>query len=161
MKTALSAAILLLASAGALAAEAPGIAVTDAWSRATPPGSKTGVVYMTITDTGAADTLTAVSTPVAETAQVHESKTIGGVMQMRPIDAVPVSPAAPLQLAPNGYHVMLEGLKQPLKAGDAFPVTLTFAQAGAVTATVEVRSLGARSPVGHHDMDGMTMGQDH
>ncbi|MEI9984946.1 MAG: copper chaperone PCu(A)C [Aliidongia sp.] len=116
---------------------------------------------MTITDTGAADTLTAVSTPVAETAQVHETRNVGGVMQMRAVDAVPVSSAAPLQLAPDGYHVMLEGLKQPLKAGDAFPVTLTFAQAGAVTATVQVRSLGARSPVGHRDMDGMTMGQDH
>ncbi|MEI9984947.1 MAG: hypothetical protein WDN69_18115 [Aliidongia sp.] len=42
MKTILFTAILLLASARAFAAEAPSVAVTDAWSRATPPGSRPG-----------------------------------------------------------------------------------------------------------------------
>src|ERR1700761_8224888 len=133
---------------------ADGIAISDAWSRATPPGAKTGVVYLTVTDTGAADSLTAVETPVAEMAMLHESKTVNGISQMRPVEAAPVSADAPLKLAPGGYHIMLEGLKAPLKAGESFPVTLTFAQAGAVTATVEIRALGASG----HDMGTMDMG---
>src|SRR5579859_6270370 len=154
MQRILPAAFLLIAGlgAGAFAADAPpaAITVTGAWSRATPPGAATGVVYMTINDAGAPDSLTAVSTPIAASASVHESKTIGGVTQMRPVESVPVDPATPLRFAPGGYHVMLEGLKQPLKAGDRFPVTLVFAQAGAVTTSVEVHPLGAS-----HGMDGM------
>lgn len=155
MKRLIHATIPLLAILASPAfADPADIAVSDAWSRATPPGAKTGVVYLTVTDTGAADSLTAVETPVAETAMLHESKTVNGVSQMRPVEAAPVSVDAPLKLAPGGYHIMLEGLKQPLKAGESFPVTLTFAQAGAVTATVEVRSLGG----GGHDMGTMDMG---
>ena len=155
MKRLIHAAIPLLAILSTPAfADPADIAVSDAWSRATPPGAKTGVVYLTVTDTGAADSLTAVETPVAEMAMLHESKTVNGVSQMRPVDAAPISAQAPLKLAPGGFHIMLEGLKQPLKAGESFPVTLTFAQAGAVTATVEVRSLGA----GGHDMGNMDMG---
>ncbi len=152
MKHLISAAIPLLALLAGPAL-ADDIAISDAWSRATPPGAKTGVVYLTVTDKGAADSLTAVATPVAEMAMLHESKTVNGISQMRPVETAPVSADAPLKLAPGGYHIMLEGLKQPLKAGESFPVTLTFAQAGAVTATVEVRALGATG----HDMGNMDM----
>ena len=164
MRLLLSAAALLFAGLvpAALAADAPsaGIAVTEIWSRATPPSASTGVLYLTITDQGAPDSLTAVSTPVAASAKIHESKIVDGVMQMRPVEAMPVTSAAPLKLAPGGYHVMLEGLKQPLKKGDQFPVTLTFAHAGMVTVTADVQSLGASAPAGH-SMDGMDMGKNH
>jgi copper(I)-binding protein len=112
---------------------------------------------MTITDKGVPDSLTAVSTPVAASAKIHESKMVDGVMQMRPVEAVPVTPGAAVKFAPGGYHVMLEGLKQPLKKGDHFPVTLTFAQAGPVTVTADVQSLGAAGPSAH-SMEGMDMG---
>ncbi len=145
MKLALPALLSLLVI-GAGTARAADIAVTDAWSRATPGAATTGVVYFTITDSGAPDALTAVSTPIASSASAHESKTVDGVMQMRAVPSVPVDSKAPVTFAPNGYHVMLEGLKQPLKAGDQFPITLTFAHAGAVTTTVAVRALGAGAP---------------
>jgi len=161
MRFQLSAAALFFAGLvpAAFAADAPsaGISVTEIWSRATPPSASTGVLYMTITDKGQPDSLTAVSTPVAASAKVHESKIVDGVMQMRPVEALPVTPAAPLKFAPGGYHVMLEGLKRPLKKGDQFPVTLTFAQAGTVTVTADVQGLGAAAPAGH-SMDGMDMG---
>jgi copper(I)-binding protein len=56
-----------------------------------------------------------------------------------------VEPAKPVVLAPGGYHIMLMGLKQPLKQGDAFPITLNFANAGPVTAQVTVEPPGART----------------
>ena len=160
MKTGLlSAAALVAALAGAAqAADAPPVTVSGAWSRATPPGSSMGVIYLTVTDAGAADTLTGISTPVAASAAMHESKTVDGVMQMRAIGSLPVTAAAPLRFAPGGYHIMLEGLKQPLKAGQQFPVTLTFAQAGTVTATVKVQPLGAPAPA-DDTMGGMDMGR--
>jgi copper(I)-binding protein len=157
-----SALLLLIAglsSAPVLADEPAGpIAVAGAWSRATPPSAATGVVYLTITDRGAPDRLIAVSTPVASAATVHESKIVDGVMQMRAVAALPVDSKAPATFSPGGYHLMLEGLKQPLKAGDQFPVTLTFEHAGPIETIVTVRLLGAAKPKSD-DMGGMDMGR--
>ena len=132
----------LLWLAGTAMAQESGISITDVWSRAASVG-RPGVVYLTVTDTGAPDRLLGVSTPVAERAELHESFTQGGVMKMRPADAAPVAPNKPLRLVPGGYHIMLMGLKQPLKEGDTFPITLKFQHAGEVEATALVRNAGA------------------
>jgi copper(I)-binding protein len=68
---------------------------------------------------------------------------------------LPVTPGKPLMLAPGGYHIMLMDLKQPLKEGDSFPVTLSFAKAGQVTATATVEKAGAAAMPG---MDQGSMG---
>ena len=137
-------------------ADANGIKLEHAWSRAAAAG-RVGVVYLTITDTGAADRLTAVASPVAASAGLHESYDDHGVAKMRSVAALPVEPGKPVSLAPGGYHIMLTGLKQPLHQGDEFPVTLTFDKAGAVTTTVTVRKAGASMPMGHETMGGMQM----
>ena len=41
---------------------------------------------------------------------------------------------------------MLSGLKRSLKQGDSFPITLSFAKAGPVTATATVAKAGATMP---------------
>jgi copper(I)-binding protein len=136
-----------------------GLSVTDAWSRATNTMHGNAVVYLTITDTGAPDTLTAASTPVATKAQLHENKHDNGVMEMRPVASLPVDKDHPITLAPGGYHMMLEGVQQELKVGDTFPLTLIFAHAGAVTTTVKVQKAGsskAESTMPGMDMDGMS-----
>jgi periplasmic copper chaperone A len=132
-------------------AQQNGIQIENAWSRAAMAG-RTGVVYLTITDTGAPDSLTAASSPVASKADLHESFTDNGVAKMRDVTTLPVEPGKPLTLSPDGYHIMLTGLKQPLKQGDTFPVTLSFAKAGQVTATVTVQKAG-----GGMSMPGMPM----
>jgi len=113
------------------------IAIQHAWSRPAAAG-RVGVIYLTITDSGAPDTLTAVATPVAEDAMLHQSSMVKGMSEMRMIDSVPVAAGKPATLAPGGMHVMLMGLKRKLVAGDTFPVTLTFAHAGQITTTVTV-----------------------
>lgn len=66
-------------------------------------------------------------------------------MRMREVtDGVAVAPGTTVKFAPGGYHIMLMGLKQPLKAGDRFPLTLKFAKAGSVTVDVQVED-GAAS----------------
>ncbi len=146
----------LLTAAGIGLAQAADVRIEDAWSRPALAG-RTGVVYLTVQDTGAPDTLTGASTPVANQAELHESIVDHGVAKMRAVASLDVGPGKPVTLAPNGYHIMLMGLKQPLKAGETFPVTLTFAHAGAVTATVAVRS-GSGSAMSNTDMGGMNMG---
>jgi hypothetical protein len=67
-----------------------------------------------------------------------------GMMKMRPVPGLSVAPGKPVKLAPGGYHIMLMGLKAPLKQGDSFPLTLRFEHAAPMTVTVNVEAIGAQ-----------------
>jgi copper(I)-binding protein len=139
----------ILAAAALYAAPGPVLAavvhVEGAWARETPPAAKTGAVYFTVVNDGAAaDRLVSVSTPAAERAEVHEMKTVNNVMRMRALkDGAPVPPKGRLALAPGGNHIMLMGLKSGLKSGGAVPLTLKFERAGEVKIVAPV---AARAP---------------
>jgi len=144
--------VLLLACAfGSNAASAHDYAVDSLridhpFARATPPGAKAGGVFVTVENTGVRpDRLLRVSTPMAGVAELHAMSIDAGVMRMRGVAALDVGPGEKLQLKPGGYHVMLSELRQPLKVGDKFPLTLTFQNAGAVEVSVWVEATGAAS----------------
>ena len=61
---------------------------------------------------------------------------------------LPIEAGKSVSLAPGGYHLMLMGLKAPLKQGDKIPVTLTFAKAGKVEVTLDVQGIAAQRPGG-------------
>jgi periplasmic copper chaperone A len=147
---------ILLAMPTVAPAQQNGIRVENAWSRAAMQG-RTGVVYLTIVDDDAPDRLTAVASPVATKAELHESFTDNGVAKMRPVATLRVAHGETLTLAPGGYHIMLTGLKQPLRQGDTFPVMLSFEKAGQVTAMVAVQKAGGSMPMGHDAMGGVHM----
>jgi len=142
-----------LAANCAVSAQQNDIRIDHAWSRAAMAG-RTGVVYLTITDTGRADRLVGVSSPVAEKAELHESFSDNGVMKMRDVAALPVAKGQPVSLSPGGHHIMLVHLKQALKEGDVVPLTLTFEKAGAVSTTAIVAKAGAAAmPTAGHAED--------
>ena len=145
---AILAAILLLVVLAAAAAAAPP-RVEAAWSRATSGAAAPGAAYATIVnDSGTADRLVAVASPVAARAQLHVSVVEGGVATMRPVTIVDLAPGARLEVKPGGLHVMLTGLPQPLRRGERFSLVFTFEKAGPVEAMVEVLGPGARGPGG-------------
>lgn len=145
-KTLLAAATSLLLIATAAAQPAP-VEITNAWARATPGGAETGAVYLTVT-APAGDRLTGLETPAASKAELHEMKMEGGIMKMRALSEVDVPAGAAVTLKPGGVHVMLLGLKHPLRAGDKFPLVLDFAKAGRREVSVTVEKTGAMRPVG-------------
>ncbi len=53
------------------------------------------------------------------------------------------------RFAPGGYHLMLMGLKQPLVAGERFPLTLHFRKAGDVPVEIVVESKAPAEQGGH------------
>ena len=142
---------ILMVVAGVIFVAAPAgaqtgaLEVNHAWARATPGKSSIGAAYLTI-QSPAPDRLVAASTPVAKEAQLHTMTMTGMVMKMRPISNVDIPADKPVTLAPGGMHIMLMGLKQPLKAGQSFPLTLTFAKAGTRTVDVAVEPVGASGP---------------
>ena len=140
----LSAALLIASPAFA---DTGGIKVDRVWARATPGNAKTGAIYLTITNTGPApDTLESASTPAADKADLHDMKMVNNVMEMRPVGPLTIAPGKSVVLAPGGYHLMLTGLKAPLKEGQTVPVTLTFDHAGAQQVTASVAKVGAMGP---------------
>ena len=114
------------------------------FARATPPGARSGGVFLSVENQGAqTDRLLTVSTPAAGSAELHQMVLDAGVMRMRAVAGVDVKPGDRLVLQPGGYHVMLADLKRPLRAGDHFPLTLGFEKAGSIEVNVEVESMGA------------------
>jgi len=160
---ALAAAMTLSLSASAVMAQSGHVEIKDAWARATPGGTQTGAAYVTVVSpTG--DRLTGASAPVAQKAELHSMTMDNGVMKMRQLDGIDLPAGQPVSLKPNGYHIMLLGLTQPLKEGQTFPLTLTFARAGAENVTVTVQKVGAMGPgdqSGGMNMPGMNMPMQH
>jgi copper(I)-binding protein len=135
----------------AAAAQTVRLEVKDAWTRASVGGTANAAVYMTITSQNP-DRLIAASTPVANKTDLMTMEGGSNVMEMKYVKVVDIPANKPVSLNPSGLHVWLAGLKRPLKAGEAFPLTLTFAKAGRREVTVSVQKPGAAPP-----MSGMRM----
>jgi copper(I)-binding protein len=124
------------------------IVVTQAWSRATPGGSKVAGGYLTVENKGSApDRLLSASTKAAKKIEVHQMAVNEGVMTMRPVEGgLSIEPGRTVKFAPGGLHLMIIGLSAPLVQGDKVPVALKFEKAGEITVSFDVRAMGAPAP---------------
>ena len=130
------------------------ITVEQAWARATPRGALTGAAYMTLINKGAsADRLLSATTPMADHVQFHKQTEDNGVSRMREIKVVELERGTKVIFKPGEMHMMIVGLKQPLKEGQTFPLTLQFEKAGHVDVNVPIEKVGAMK---HEDVDHMT-----
>lgn len=130
-----------------------------AWARATPGGAKTGAAYVRIENHGMqADKIIGVASPIAAKVEIHTMSMENDVMVMKPAGDVEIPSHGTVELKPHGLHIMLMGLKQPLKEGDTFPVTLTFEKAGPVDLQVVVEATDSTGT--GHDAGGEE-GEDH
>lgn len=155
--TVLAAALLLpLLSMSAVAQEnSSGITVSQAWSRATPGGMRTGAAYLQITASDTeGDRLVDARSESAERVEIHNHIHENGVMRMRRVESIELPAGQTVILAPGGFHLMLMGLKQPLRVGDKLDLTLVFEKAGAVEVAATVEPIGAKGP-------GMAAGDGH
>lgn len=152
---ALAASLLIAGSAMAQTGQPK---IENAWARATPGKAENGAAYLTIVSP-VPDRLTGVSTPKAKTAELHEMTMQGGVMKMRPLpNGINLPAGQPVTLKPGGMHIMLMGLKQPLKQGESFPLTLSLQKGGMKEVNVAVEGPGAMGPKAEGGMGNMPMG---
>lgn len=144
---------LLLAAAPASARDYTlgNLQIGQPWTRATPPSAAAGGGFLTITNKGTApDKLLSAKSAAAGAVQIHEMKMESNIMRMREREGgLEIAPGATVTLAPGGFHLMLMGLKDPLKQGGTVPVTLVFEKAGSIDIELEIQALGAASPSGH------------
>jgi len=132
--------VLVAAAVLATAAAHAQVTVADAWVRTTVAQQTTTAAYMSITSLEGGKLVEA-SSPVASSAEVHEMKMDGDLMKMRAVDALPLPMGKAVELKPNGYHMMLVGLKAPVKAGDVVPIRLVVEDAKGRRKTVDVKAV--------------------
>ncbi len=133
MRSYIGAAILVLSVACSGAAQAHEVTqgtikIDHPRAAPTPAGAKTGAAYMKIFNNGKEPVeIKSLSSPVAETVELHSVTMTGDVMRMRPIP-LPVTIAAGESLKiSKDSHIMLIGLKKPLVEEDMVPFKIELA----------------------------------
>ena len=107
------------------------IQISSAWSRPTVNLKLPGSAYLSIKNFGSKnDSLTAVETPIAKKAELHNHIIEKGIMKMRRISIIDLPPNSTTTLKPGGIHIMLFKLNKMLEVGQNFPLNLTFKRAG-------------------------------
>lgn len=132
-------------SPGALAhgARAGDLTIDHPYATPTPDGARTGAVYFrTLINRGqTADRLVGARSERAESVEFHRSVMEGEVMRMRAVDGIDIPGGAELKLRhAGGMHLMLLGLKSPLRDGQRFSLWLRFERAGEYEVTVWVQT---------------------
>ncbi|WP_376791222.1 copper chaperone PCu(A)C [Thermoflexus sp.] len=141
----------LIAACAAPAATGPQIQIQDPWARPGAMGMSQGMghggegtsaVYFVVVNNGdQPDALVGAASDVAEKVEFHETVMEGDVAKMRPVPRVEIPAKGRVEFRPRGLHVMLIGLKQDLKAGDTFTVTLRFEKSGELRLSVPVKEM--------------------
>jgi hypothetical protein len=117
------------------------------WARASIGTSRPAAAYLTIRNEGSEEEVLArIKSSVSAMAEVHETTMTGGIARMGPAGALKIAAGGEMVLKPGGRHVMLMKLKQPLKEGKKFTLTLIFENAGPVDISVPVLGIGASGP---------------
>jgi copper(I)-binding protein len=121
------------------------IDVTDAWTRATTPNTTTAPVYMHVVSAKDPDKLIGLEVANAARIDVREA-TDQSAAKGNAAPAVEVPGGGTVNFAPGGRHLLLSGLKAPLREGDSFLVTLRFEKGGSQTTVVKVLGANAAGP---------------
>jgi copper(I)-binding protein len=130
------------------------IEISGAWTRATAPGQDQAGVDLSITSKQPA-TLVGVSSPASKTVELHSMTNKNGMMRMREVKAIELPAGKRVNLSESGYHLMLNGLKAPLKEGETVLLTLSIKVADQgvvkVETKAEVKSLTATKAASQED----------
>jgi periplasmic copper chaperone A len=137
-------------------AQAGQIRVDQARARPTVNGQTSGAAYLRLENRGkSGDKLISASSPMAKNVEIHTMSMEGNVMKMREVGELDLKPQSTIDMQPGaGYHIMLIGLTEPLKAGDRFPLTLVFEKAGKAGISVEVGDVKAPAKSAHDQHGG-------
>lgn len=139
-----------------------GMIVEGAYTVAPRPGVPNIAIYISRVEngTGKADELLSARADIARRTELHEMKMEGEVMRMRQLATIGIPAGGSVDFNKGAhYHLMVLGVKQPLKEGDHFPLFLNFRNAG--ERVVQVRVQNAPAPSVGTDHSAHTHGHTH
>jgi len=135
------------------------VTADDLRARPSLGAARNSIVWMTLRNTSPEpDRLLRAEGDVAERVELHthvmETNAGRMIMRMRPVPDIAVPANGEVRLEPGGLHVMLMGVKRPLRPGDSFTLRLIFEHAPPLEVTVPVLKLS--ETMGGHGMKGGT-----
>ncbi|MEV7727187.1 copper chaperone PCu(A)C [Streptomyces sp. NPDC087917] len=108
-----------------------------------PVNDKMAGAFMIVkNDSGTADKLTGITSPLSDDLQIHETKD----QTMRQVQSLDVPANGELALDRGGNHVMFMGLKNQPKVGDKVTVELRFEKADPVEVELDVKDRTYKAP---------------
>jgi len=134
---------------------AKGVSVEEPYVREVPPGQMISASFMNLkNDSDKEIALIKASSDAAKSVELHEHVHEDGMMKMRQVSEILVPANGSTSLKPGGYHIMLIGLQQKIKAGDKIDLNLEFDNGDkkTITATVKKTMMGMKKGM---KMDGM------
>jgi len=142
---------LFMAIAGTTQA-GPTMDVTGGWVREAPPTSRVLAGYMQINNLTEHDlTVTGISSPDFDSAELHRTVVEDGVARMLPVPELLIPSGGSVLLEPGGLHLMLFDPIRQLHEGDS--VTLVLHRSDGICNTLPVpvlRSTGEAHDHQHH-----------
>lgn len=119
--------------------------VSRAWVGETVPGQNTATLQLNVTTVKAVKLLS-VSSPVANTVEIHSMKLRRGKLQMHIANDLSLPEHQTITFGSDKLFLMMTGINKTLNSGDSIPINLTFSFADkhtkTVTASAEVRKMG-------------------
>ena len=150
-------ALSLVLNVGAVAAKdvkVGSLKIEHGYAMETRPGQPNGGAFIEVENRGKrVERLLSVSFPktVSERGELHTMKHEDGKMIMREVPKFEIPAGGKLKLQPGGDHLMLIGIKEPLKAGSTVKATLQFENAGKVEVDLAVKARGDIKKHGHDE----------
>ncbi|NRF67613.1 copper chaperone PCu(A)C [Aquincola sp. S2] len=128
----------LIASLLVASASAQTVA-SNPWVRGTVAQQQSTGAYVQLKSPAGGKLIEARS-PAAGQTEIHEMAMDGTTMRMRQVPMIELPAGKTVELKPGGYHLMLMGLKAPLKAGDTVPLTLVIEGKDGKRETLELKA---------------------
>ena len=105
--------------------ETPVLAASGLRVLAPLPGRSEAVAYVTLSNHGARPVIiNEVTSPAFARVEMHETRIVDDVAQMRPLENVTIDAGASVEFAPGGMHLMLIGPLRELAPGEGVRLEL-------------------------------------
>ena len=124
--------------------------IEDPWARPTVAGQAAAGGYLQIKGGALNDRLLEAQTVIASSTEMHTMVMDGDIMRMRSVKQIEVPAGKTVNLAPGGLHLMFQGIKAPLKAGQEIELNLRFEKAGWVKVSMRVKAQHGMPGHDHH-----------
>ena len=95
-------------------------------ARIPAPGLDKSVAYIVLSNpTDNPQTIVGASSECCRSIEIHETRQVDGLMQMRRLKQLLIPPNDELALKPGGKHLMLFGVDGTVQVGDQFEISFT------------------------------------
>ena len=115
------------------------IQIKDPWVRAVPPNANNSAIFLDLrNESEQLRKLVEVHSEVAERVELHMTKDEEGMLRKQRLEEVLIPALETQSFHPGGIHIMLIGLRSPLKVGGEIELELVYADQSKETISVPV-----------------------